>query len=93
MSMKKIIISLFAFAFMTTAMVSIAHASESVSFNNDPKDLATVTVSDYNTNKCTSGPANGCWQSSITANPGDLVSVQIYFQIQVLLLRQLQRLH
>jgi hypothetical protein len=80
MSMKKIIIALSVFMFLTTAMVSFAHAdSGTVSFNNDPKDLPTVTVSDYNTDKCTAGPADGCWKSSITANPGDLVSVQIYY--------------
>jgi hypothetical protein len=78
--MKIIIIALFAFAFLSTAMLSVAQASSgTVSFNNDPKDLATVTVADYNGNKCTAGPADGCWQSSVTANPGDLVSVQIYF--------------
>jgi hypothetical protein len=42
MSMKKIIIALSVFMFLTTAMVSFAHAdSGTVSFNNDPKDLPT----------------------------------------------------
>jgi hypothetical protein len=78
--MKKIIITMFAFVLMSTAMLTVAHASGgTVSFNNDPKDLQTVTVSDDTTGKCSAGPADGCWKSSITANPGDLVSVQVYF--------------
>jgi uncharacterized repeat protein (TIGR01451 family) len=78
--MKKFIIFIFAFAFASAMFLSTAHASGgTVSFNTDPKDLPTVTVADYSTQKCVAGPADGCWQSSTTAQSGDIVSVQIYF--------------
>lgn len=53
--------------------VSVAHAQ---SFNNDSRDMATVLVSKAN---CTPGAVDGCWKSSITANPGDTIGVQIYY--------------
>lgn len=77
--MKKIILSTLALVFGMTAFISTAYAGGSTSFNDDPRDLATVLVSDGTTNPCVAGHADGCWKSSTTANPGDTISVQIYF--------------
>ncbi len=52
-----------------------SHAQASTVFNTNSKDYATVEVSNYTQNPgCTS-----CWSSSVNANPGDVVSVEIYY--------------
>ncbi len=71
--MKKIIFSMIALVIGLGMSVSVAHAQ---SFNNDAKDMATILVSKSG---CTPGPVDGCWKSSVTANPGDTIGVHIYY--------------
>ncbi len=71
--MKRIIFSTLAFVLAVLGTVSFAHAQ---SFNNDPRDMATVLVGKTG---CSAGPVDGCWQSSVTASPGDTVAVHLYY--------------
>ncbi len=75
--MKKIIISVAVLFGMLIASPLLAHAAGS--FNTDAGDMPTVTVSNGNTNPCQTGPIDGCWKTSVSARPGDLITVHIYF--------------
>jgi hypothetical protein len=77
-NMKKIITSLFVLilgVFMTSGVV---HAAGK--FNTDSRDLPTVMVTNVTDNPgCQSQPGAGCWSTSVNANPGDTIGVQVYF--------------
>ncbi len=76
--MKKIISSLFAVLLGVGMTVQVAHATNQ--FNTDPSDLPTVMVTNITQDGgCSSGPGAGCWHTSISANPGDVIGVQVYF--------------
>ncbi len=75
--MKKIIISTLLFAFSILG-VNSAYATDR--FNTDPQDLPTVMVCNITQQgECPAGPGMGNWQTSITAQPGDRIAVQVYF--------------
>ncbi len=44
---------------------------------NTAGGLPTITVT---SDACSMGPIDGCWQTSTTASPGELVGVQIYYE-------------
>lgn len=49
-------------------------------FNTDPRDLPTVMVTNVTNNPgCHSQPGAGCWTTSVSAKPGDIIGVQVYF--------------
>ncbi|HEY0980430.1 MAG TPA: hypothetical protein VGE18_03425 [Candidatus Paceibacterota bacterium] len=77
--MKKTVITAFAFLLSFGLFMPTAFAGGSTSFNNDSRDLPTVTITNDSDDHCSAGPADGCWSTSTTARPGDLVSVQIYY--------------
>ena len=53
----------------------VAQASASVTFNTDSQDRPTLRVVNATANpNCSS-----CWTSSVTANPGDLITVDLYY--------------
>jgi hypothetical protein len=75
--MKKII-SLFAVLAAIVVMPISAHATGQ--FNTDPSDLPTIMVTNVTNNpSCQSQPGAGCWSRSISAKPGDVIGVQVYF--------------
>lgn len=71
--MKRIIFSMLAFALSVFGTATFAHAQ---SFNNDPRDMATVLVAK---GSCSSGTVDGCWQPSVTASAGDIIGVHLYY--------------
>lgn len=75
--MKKIIITMFALLGLLSAVPFVAHAYER--FNTDPRDLPTVLVANATQDGCSAGYGIGCWKSSVSARPGDIVAVQVYF--------------
>lgn len=75
--MKKIFISLLAMAFGVLGAFSFAYAG--TMFNNHPNDLPTVMVANGTQNPCAAGYGSGCWRTSVNAEPGDIVSVQVYY--------------
>ena len=77
--MKKIIISMFAFFGLLMVAPSLLEAQTYERFNTHPSDMATVLVSNATSNPCSSGAVTGCWKSSVSANPGDIIAVQVYF--------------
>ncbi|MBP6904862.1 MAG: DUF11 domain-containing protein [Candidatus Pacebacteria bacterium] len=48
-------------------------------FNDSPQDLPTVMVANHTQNPCGGGPGAGCWTTSVSAQPGDTVSVRVYY--------------
>jgi len=54
-----------------------AHADASF---NSPGLMPTVTVTNNTTNPCSFGTINGCWKTSATASPGDIIAVALYFK-------------
>lgn len=75
--MKKFIIStIFAFFGLAT-LASSAHAQ--AVFNN-PGAMPTLTISNSTRTVCNYGPINGCWQPTVTAQPGDVVAVHVYYK-------------
>lgn len=75
--MKKIISTVFALIVAVSTVSLTAHAASSF---NSPGAMPTVTVTNATTNPCSSGPINGCWQTSATAVPGDVLAVHIYYK-------------
>jgi hypothetical protein len=72
MMKKYIITAMLSLALLVTGGVA---AQASASFNNDSQDFQTVQVSDY-----TRDPGcSTCWSPTLTAAPGDVVSVMIYY--------------
>jgi hypothetical protein len=76
-SMKKFIIGLFVLA---TLVLSAPGISSAQSMFNSPGEMPTLTVSSTSTNNCQLGPIDGCWRTSTTARPGDIVGVHIYYR-------------
>ncbi len=75
--MKKFIIStIFAFFGLAT-LASSAHAQ--AVFNN-PGPMPTLTISNSTRTVCNYGPITGCWQPTTTAQPGDVVAVQVHYK-------------
>jgi hypothetical protein len=75
--MKKIIISMLAMAMFVLSASNVAVAQ---SMFNSPGAMPTVTVASSSANPCNFGPIDGCWRTSTTARPGDLVGVHIFYQ-------------
>ena len=74
--MKKIIVSLFALAFLFVGQTSLA----SVSWNTDPTDCPGSGIGNYTTG--VGVPTNGydCWNlTNVSASSGDSVNVQLYY--------------
>lgn len=68
---------------MLTLVIGVALFSTTAfadaSFNS-PGLMPTVTVTNATTQPCNRGPIDGCWKSSTTAKPGDIIAVQVYFK-------------
>jgi hypothetical protein len=73
-NINKIKTSLIA-AFLLVGILYPAVFALAATFNNDPQDFATLRVTDYTRNPSCSN----CWQTSVSANPGDIVSFAIYY--------------
>jgi len=74
--MKNYIISMIAFVVIAFGTVSNAHAQ----VFNVPAEMPTMTITDHTTHPCYAGPIDGCWQTSTSAQPGDIIAVQIYYR-------------
>lgn len=48
-------------------------------FNIDSLDTPVISVANATIAPCLKGDPDGCWKSDISAQPGDLVGIQIYF--------------
>ena len=69
---KYIITAMLAFAFLVSGGM-VAHAS--TTFNGDPQDFSTIRVSNF-----TEHPNSTTdWHSTVTATPGQVVSVAVYY--------------
>src|SRR4051812_16202945 len=77
MSMKKIIMTTLALVIGVTVYTGTAFADASL---NSPGQMATVTVTNATTQPCNLGSIDGCWKSSTTAKPGDMIAVHLYFK-------------
>jgi hypothetical protein len=75
--MKKIILSTIAAFFGLALMASPSYAQ---AVFNSPGEMPTVTIVNSTRTVCNYGPINGCWQSSTTAQAGDVVAVHIYYK-------------
>jgi hypothetical protein len=75
--MKKIIISIMTVVIGVSLFTTAAHADASF---NSPGQMATVTVTNGTTQPCNFGAIDGCWKSSTTASPGDMIAVHLYFK-------------
>ncbi len=64
-------------AFGVLSMASFAHAQASL---NNPGSMPTITVTNHTTRPCNMGPIDGCWTTSASARPGDIVAVHIYYK-------------
>jgi uncharacterized repeat protein (TIGR01451 family) len=75
--MKKIIISMLTLVLGFTLFSATAFADTTL---NSPGSMATVTVTNATTQPCNRGAVDGCWKSSTTASPGDMIAVHVYFK-------------
>jgi hypothetical protein len=75
--MKKFIISMLAMAFMVLGASTFAYADTTL---NQPGSMPTVTVSNATLRPCDMGPIDGCWTTSTSARPGDIITVHIYYK-------------
>ncbi len=64
-----------AFSMMLFSATAFADASL-----NSPGAMPTVTVTNATTQPCNFGAIDGCWKSSTTASPGDIIAVHLYFK-------------
>ena len=66
---------------LATFVLGGAHAFAAtqyyVAWNNDPSDCPTVSVANYSSNE--GATTNSCWPTSISAQPGDHIDVEIFF--------------
>lgn len=75
--MKKLIMTTLALVIGVTVFAGTAFADTSL---NSPGQMATVTVTNATTQPCNFGAIDGCWKSSTTAQPGDMIAVHLYFK-------------
>jgi hypothetical protein len=75
--MKKFIISMLAMAFMVLGASTFAYADTTL---NQPGSMPTLTVSNATLRPCNMGPIDGCWTTSTSARPGDIITVHIYYK-------------
>jgi uncharacterized repeat protein (TIGR01451 family) len=75
--MKKFIISTLAVVIGLALFSTTAFADASF---NSPGEMPTVTVTNATTQPCSFGAIDGCWKSSTTAQPGDMIAVHLYFK-------------
>ena len=73
--MNKTIISMFVSLMAVFLIVSPAQASF-----NSPGAMPTVTVTNASVTPCSAGRIDGCWKTSTTARPGDVIAVHIYYK-------------
>ncbi len=77
MSMKKFIITTLTLVIGVALYSTTAFAAASL---NSPGAMPTVTVTNATTQPCNFGAIDGCWKSSTTAQPGDMIAVHLYFK-------------
>jgi hypothetical protein len=71
--MKKIIVAIFSLALLLTAQNAFA----SVTWNQAGNDCRGISIVNYNTNQ---GYTDPCWNlSSVSAKPGDIINIRIYY--------------
>ncbi|MEO5646278.1 MAG: hypothetical protein ABIO57_00720 [Candidatus Paceibacterota bacterium] len=75
--MKKFIISTLTLVIGVALFSTTAFAAASL---NSPGQMSTVTVTNATTQPCNFGSIDGCWKSSTTAQPGDMIAVHLYFK-------------
>jgi len=75
--MKNFIKTTLAAIFGLALFATSAHAQ---AVFNSPGEMPTVTVSNSTRTVCNYGPINGCWQTSTTAQAGDVVAVHLYYK-------------
>lgn len=73
--MKKIIISILTLVIGVSLSSAVAFAD--ASFNSGGGVLPTITVSNVTTNPCGYGSGIGCWSTSASAKPGDIIAAQV----------------
>ncbi len=78
MNIKKIFVSVLAACGVAT-ILSTASVYAGTQFNNHPNDLPTVMVANDTQNPCSAGAGAGCWSTSVSAHPGDVISVMVYY--------------
>ena len=76
MSMKKFIISTLAIVF---GLVFFAPTAFAGGFNDASGDFPTVLVANDTQNPCGPSYSIGCWNTTVSANPGDVISVQVFY--------------
>jgi uncharacterized repeat protein (TIGR01451 family) len=74
--MKKIIIALLTLTMLVTSVPSITNAQ---AVFNSPAAMPTLTVASSSVNPCNFGNIDGCWRTSTSARPGDIVGVHIFY--------------
>jgi hypothetical protein len=75
--MKKFIISTLALVIGVALFSTTAFADASL---NSPGQMPTVTVTNATTQPCSFGTIDGCWKTSTTARPGEMIAVHLYFK-------------
>lgn len=75
--MKKII-STVVFLVVALFCVTSTFATEP-KFNTDSSDRTVSVTNVTQGGGCSTGPKSGCWKSSVDAEPGDIIAVQVYF--------------
>jgi len=62
-------------AFLLVGILYPSFFALAATFNNSPQDFATLRVTNYTRNP----NCSNCWQTSVSADPGDIVSFAIYY--------------
>lgn len=75
--MKKNIQTLFIALFTALSVHTAVFADTTL---NSPAQMPIVTISSSSGTNCSTGVINGCWKQTDTANPGDMVAVQVYYR-------------
>ncbi|MCC6198916.1 hypothetical protein IT401_01770 [Candidatus Nomurabacteria bacterium] len=79
MNIKKIFVSVLAACGVATILSTTPTVYAGTQFNNHPNDLPTVMVANDTQNPCSAGAGAGCWSTSVNAQPGDIISVMVYY--------------
>lgn len=69
-------LSIGALALVTVFSVGAFSASAQVIINQHPNDCRTIAIANHTTQQ---GQAQDCWAGSISAQPGDIINVALYF--------------
>lgn len=76
--MKKFIISTLTLVIGVALFSTTAFAADAAF--NSPAPMQTISVTNSTTSPCSFGAIDGCWKSSATAKPGDIIAVHLYYK-------------